>query len=249
MLELSLFQIGAVLATYLFAAVAKGITGLGFTTTCLPILALIVGLKDAMPLVIVPSVCSNLIVMRQVGRFRETLHRFWPMFLALVPGLVLGLWVLAQIDSVQAGAVLGAMLILWCAFTFLKPDLRLPSGWEGSIAPFTGFTTGVINGVTGSQVMPAVPFLMMLNLDRNMFVQAMNCAFTLSSLVMAVGLGRLGLFSLEDLLVSSLGVTLIYMGLRIGAGIQSHLSETLFRNMVLLMLLVMGLGLFISLFA
>lgn len=243
LLDLSLWQLGAILATYMFAAGAKGITGLGFSTTCLPILALLVGLKDALPLVILPSICSNLIVMRQAGRFGDTVARFWPMLLALLPGLALGLWALSHLDGAQAGAALGLLLLIWCAFSAFKPDLSLPPRWERPIMPLSGLLTGLINGVTGSQVMPAVPVLMMLRLERNMFLQAVNCSFTLSSLVMAVGLGRLGLFSLTDALVSALGTGFVLFGLRLGARIRDRLSEDRFRIALLVMLGLMGLSL------
>jgi len=241
--DLSILQIALIFATYVFAATAKGITGLGFSTTCLPILAYIVGLKDALALVVVPSICSNLVVMRQAGRFGETVRRFWPMLLALLPGLALGLWTLSRIDGVQAGAVLGVMLLLWCAFTIATPDLRLPPRWERPLAPLSGCLTGFINGVTGSQVMPAVPFLMMLNMERNLFVQAINCSFTLSSIVMVIGLGRLGLFSGEEFLISALGTCLVFVGLRAGVAVRDRLSGTWFRNAVLGMLTLMGIGL------
>ncbi len=242
-LDLTILQVLGILATYMFAAVAKGVTGIGFSTTCLPILALLVGLKDALPLVILPSVCSNLVVMRQAGRFRETIGRFWPMLLALFPGLAMGLWTLSRIDGVQAGAVLGIILLLWCAFSFAKPDLRLPLRWQQPLAPVSGCLTGFVNGVTGSQVVPVVPFLMMQRLDRDLFIQAVNCSFTLSSFVMAFGLVQLGLFSTNDLVISALGVFLVFFGLQIGGGIRRQLSETKFRNAVLVMLSVMGLSL------
>ena len=108
--ELSTWEIAAIFATYLFAAGAKGITGLGFTTTSLPILAIFLGLKEALPLVIIPSVFSNIVVMRQVGRFGETVRLFWPLLLALLPGLILGLWILSQVDGELAGAALGVYL-------------------------------------------------------------------------------------------------------------------------------------------
>lgn len=247
--DLTALQIVGIFATFLFAATAKGVTGLGFSTTSLPILAVLVGLKDAMPLVIIPSICSNLVVMRQAGRFTETVQRFWPMFLALLPGLVIGLWVLSHVDGVQAGAALGVMLIFWCAFSFGKPDLKLAPHLERPLAPISGCMTGVINGLTGSQVMPAVPFLMMLHLERNLFIQAVNCSFTLSSLVMALGLGQLGLFERSDVVISSLGVGLVFAGLRLGTAIRHRLSERLFRNAILAMLTVMGLSLVLPVLA
>ena len=99
--------------------------------------------------------------------------------------------------------MLGAILILWCAFS--NPVLRLPGQWERPLGPVSGCLTGIVNGVTGSQVMPAVPFLMSLHLDRNLFVQAANCSFTKSSVVMAIGISRIGLFDLNDVLISILG--------------------------------------------
>ncbi len=243
--ELHGWQVTAILATYLFAATAKGVTGLGFSTTCLPILALLVGLKDALPLVVIPSIYSNIVVMRQAGRFVETLNRFWPMLLALLPGLALGLWTLAYIDGRLAGAILGVMMLVWCAFSFAKPELTIAARWERPLAPFAGFITGTINGITGSQVMPMVPFMMMLRLERNLFIQGVNCSFTLSSLVMVLGLGMLGLFLWEDVLISAIGVCFVTLGLSLGAAIRRRLSETLFRQGILVMLSVMGLALIV----
>lgn len=241
--DLSAFQLTGILLAYVFAATAKGVTGLGFSTTCLPILALIVGLKDALAFVLIPSVCSNLVVMHQVGRFKETLRRFWPMLLALVPGLALGLWILSGIDGVQAGAVLGIILLLWCAFSLAAPEMRLPAAWERPLAPLSGCLTGVINGVTGSQVIPSVPFLMALHLERNLFIQALNCSFTLSSLVMGFGLGQLGLFSSDHVLISACGTIFVFFGLRMGSRIRHRLPENVFRHAIIAMLAIMGLSL------
>ncbi|MEL6618111.1 MAG: sulfite exporter TauE/SafE family protein [Pseudomonadota bacterium] len=237
------WQVAAILGTYVFAALVKGVTGLGFSTTCLPFLAFVVGLKDALPLVIIPSVSSNLVVMYGAGRFAETVGRFWPMLLATVPGLILGLWALSRIDGAQAGGVLGAMLLLWCVFTLARPELRLAPRWERPLGPLSGFLTGTINGVTGSQVMPAVPYLMMLNLDRNLFIQAINCSFTLSSVVMAIGLNRLGLFTTQAAVLSVLGTAFIFIGLKAGEWVRHRMSPERFRLGVLLMLIAMGASL------
>ncbi len=247
--DLTTVEIITIFAAYLFAATAKGVTGLGFSTTCLPILVFAIGLKDALPLVLIPSICSNLVVMRQVGQFKPTILRFWPMLLATIPGLILGLWVLSGIDGDRAKVVFGLVLLMWCGFSFLKPDLRLRDGLEGRIAPVSGICTGFLNGLTGSQVMPVVPFLMSLNLGRSAFIQAANCSFTMSSFIMMAGLGHLGLFTGVDVVISTLGVVCVFIGVKFGTAIRERLSERAFRNIILAMLTMMSISLLMSSFA
>ena len=47
---------------------------------------------------------------------------------------------------------------------------------------------------------------MALNLDRSVFIQATNISFTLSSLIMAIGLTRLELFTLDAIKLSLAGL-------------------------------------------
>lgn len=244
-LDYAPWQIVVIVLTYLLAAFAKGITGLGFSTTCLPFLAMTVGLKDALSLVIIPSVTANFVVMYGAGHFQQTMQRFWPMLLATVPGLLIGLCILGAADGGKAGAVLGFILIAWCLFSFLKPDFRLRSSLEGPLGVASGFLTGVVNGLTGSQVMPSLPYLMALGLNRKMFVQAMNCSFTLSSLIMALGLQKLGLFSSGAVIVSLIGTLFAFVGLRFGESYRNRLSTEMFRITVLLMLSAMSVSLII----
>lgn len=236
-------QIAFIFAVYLFAATAKGVTGLGFSTICLAPLALVVGLKAALPLLIVPSVSSNILVMVGAGQFGQTLRRFWPMLMATVPGLLLGLWLLGAVDGARAGAVLGVVLLVFVVFSFARPNMRLPARLEAPLQPLSGLLTGVVNGITGSQVMPSMPFLMALHLERNMFIQAINCSFTMSSLIMIAGLAQLGLLTLDALLVSILGTVFALSGIRLGERIRHRLSPGTFRLAILVMLTAMGISL------
>lgn len=241
-------EIMIVLAVYFFAATAKGVTGLGFSTTCLPFLVATLGLKEALPLLLIPSIASNVQVMYGAGRFGETLRRFWPMLLANVPGLLLGLWLLGGSDGAALAAILGGVLIAYVAFAWARPDLRLPARLERPLQPVSGALTGLVNGLTGSQVMPSMPFLMALHLDRNLFIQASNCSFTLSSLIMGLGLAHLGLMSQGALVLSTLGIAVATAGVRTGERIRHRLSPDLFRRAVLAMLGAMGLSLILGTF-
>lgn len=245
-IEYSAFQLAAILATYLLAGTGKGITGLGFSTICLPFLALSVGLKDALPLVIIPSVCSNLMVMIGVGNFVPAVKRFWPMLLTTVPGLILGLWLLDAFDGETAGAMLGLVLLAFCIFSYANPNYQIPARLQAPLAPISGFLTGTFNGITGSQVMPSMPFLMSLGLERNMFIQSINCSFTMSSFIMAIGLTQLGLFTMQAFVISLCGVVMAFFGVRFGERLRDMLSPEQFRNAILALLVVMAIILIIK---
>jgi hypothetical protein len=232
-----------IIGAYLLAGVVKGATGLGFSTTCLPLLALAIGLKDALPLVIIPSVSSNVLIMRTTGHFRETVRRFWPLYAALLPGLAAGLAALALVDGSDAAVVLGVVLILYGAYALARAPVRLPEHLERPLAPVTGLLTGFVNGLTGSQVMPVLPYMFALQLDPNRLVQAINCSFTLSSLVMAAGLSHLALFDLHDVAVSVAGIVPALGGTRIGAAVRARLHADTFRTMVLVVLVLLGAAL------
>lgn len=228
------------LVAFLVAGLIKGTTGLGFSTACLPFLVMAAGLKDALALIIVPSIISNLTVMREAGHFRETVSRFWPLYLALVPGIIAGLGVLDRIDGLAAAAVLGGVLCVYSLYGLTAPGLRLPDAWERPLAAPTGFLTGMLNGLTGTQVIPLLPYMLARPLDPNRLVQAVNCSFTLSSLAMAAGLSTLSLFSLKQLALSVAGIAPALGGVKLGSMLRRRLDAGLFRRLVLLVLLALG---------
>mgnify|MGYP001160967359 FL=1 len=240
-------QLTIVASAFLFAAFVKGVTGLGFSTTALPFLVYALGIKEALPLLIIPSIASNLIVMRDAGQFRPTASRFRWLYLAVAPGVVLGLSLLNWLDPIVSSAVLGIALILYCVIAWLQPDFRMRPKIAKALEIPVGFTTGLINGVTGSQVMPVLPFLLSLQLERNMFIQAINVSFTLSSLVMAVGLWKLGLMTLQSVEVSLLGLIVVLIGVRLGSHVRRWFSPAAFRSAVLIILTVLGVGLIVRL--
>ncbi|MEM8971536.1 MAG: sulfite exporter TauE/SafE family protein, partial [Pseudomonadota bacterium] len=138
---------------------------------------------------------------------------------------------------------LGVVLVAYCLFALANPNLRLAANLEKPLAPIIGFTTGILNGLTGSQVMPVLPYLLSLNLEPNRFVQAINFSFTLSSLVMAAGLTKLGLMTLETATISACGLVLVWAGIKLGTRVRSMLSPELFRAIILVFLMLLGASL------
>jgi uncharacterized membrane protein YfcA len=233
-------EMAIILGAFFFAAFVKGTTGLGFSTTALPFLVLSLGLKETLPLLIVPSVTSNIIVMRDAGGFRPALRQFWPLYVAAIPGLLVGLYLLSWLNPVASAGVLGLVLIAYCLFAMAQPEFRLRPRVARMLTVPTGLINGVFNGLTGSQVMPALPYLMSLHLPAERFVQVINILFTGSSVVMALGLAKLGLLTPAVLLISATGLVPVFVGVFLGSKLRRWLAPKMFRIAVLAVLLVLG---------
>ena len=234
-------QIATVGLGYLIAGAVKGATGLGYSTTALPILTFGIGLRAAMPLVLIPSMASNFAIMLSAGHFWQTVRQFALLYVSLVPGLALGLAMLLYVDQDLAAGMLGLVLVTYAIFTFCQPNLVLPVRLHGPLQIPVGLMNGFINGLTGSQIMPLAPFMLSLRLDPNRFVQAINIAFTLSSLVMMLGLSRSGLLTWNGLAISVAGIGPTLVGAWLGGRLRQRMPAAGFRRLVLCALFVLGL--------
>lgn len=239
---------GLVIGAFFLAAFLKGVTGMGFSTICLGLIAAFVDIKLAIPLVIFPSLSSNVLVMMDAGRFVEALKRFWILFLSALPGLALGLILLDSVSNDVARLVLGVVLFAYGLWSLVKAAPALPPRLEPVLNAPVGFVTGVVNGLTGSQVMPVLPYFVALKLDKDLFVQSINISFTASSLVMLLGLSNLGLLSWSIAGVSAIGIPLVAAGIWLGGKIRRRIPDEQFTTVVLVLLMLLGLNLMAKMF-
>jgi uncharacterized membrane protein YfcA len=160
----------------LVAGLVKGATGLGYSTCALPFLVSAVGLKSAIVIVPIPALAANLGLLFGAGNVAEMLRRFWVFYAATVPGIFYGTKLLAWIDQKLATQVLGVITVAFTLYGAIQPNLTLPSRWERPLQLPAGLLNGLFTGLTGSQVMPLLPYMLSLKLDPDRFVQAVNIA-------------------------------------------------------------------------
>lgn len=224
------------------AGIVKGATGLGYASSALPFLVFAVGLRHAMAIVLLPAIATNIAVALGNGHLRETLQRFAALYVAMLPGIAVGLWLLVGTAPETAVLVLGVIVVAYALFALAKPSLSLPGRLAGPLQIPVGFLNGVLTGLTGSQVMPLVPFVMALGLDPARLVQAINLGVLLASLVLAAGLVLSGAVGDTMLIVSLFAVLPALAGVEIGRRLQPLIPAAHFRSVVLIVLLVSGVG-------
>ena len=222
------------------AGIVKGATGLGYSSCALPFLVSAIGLKPAMALVVVPAMATNVTVACTAGHFFETSRRFASLYLAMLPGIAIGVYLLVWINQAIAVQALGTIIIAYVLLTAFRPQMSLPQALEHLLKVPTGFMNGVLTGLTGSQVMPLFPYMMALNLDPGRLVQAINLAVLLASLLLAVGLLAAGIMTPQLLAISVLALAPALAGCQLGARARKYIPVEQFKSIVLFVLLVTG---------
>ncbi len=229
-----------VLLALSFSAFIKGSLGLGFSTICLAILANIIELKTAISIVVLPSLLSNLIVMLQAGNLRISLQRFYLLILFSLPGMLIGLQALRSEDNRLSIQVLGAVLVIYGIWGWFNHRFKIRRELEKKLNPIIGIFTGLINGATGSQIFPVMPYLLSLNISKDVLVQTINLSFTLNSLVMLLFLISIDRLDTGSILNYSLGIIPVAIGVWLGGKLRKRIPEQSFKRLVMLLIVALG---------
>jgi hypothetical protein len=80
-------------------------------------------------------------------------------------------------------------------YTVVRPNFHLPAASEQLLQFPAGLLNGFLTGLTGSQILPLLPYMMSLKLDPSRFVQAINIAVITASLILILALMVSGLMT------------------------------------------------------
>jgi len=229
----------------LFSAFVKGALGLGFSTICLAILANLIDIKLAIAIILIPSMVSNLVVMFDAGHWKVSFKLFWTMLLTAVIGMMAGLQILRQEDNSLSINLLGCALILYGCYGLYSYYKKRPFSIKDSsipkLNPLIGITTGAINGATGSQIFPIMPYLLALNISKDMLIQTINMSFTISSVVMLMALFYMGAIDTSFTLKSSIGILPMLLGIYLGNKVRKRIPEENFKALAMALIIVLGI--------
>jgi uncharacterized membrane protein YfcA len=222
------------------AGFTKGIIGLGLPTIAMGLLAVLLPAAEAAALLILPSLATNVWQMLDGPHLGRLLRRLWPLNLGVCLGTWLGAALLAGIGGRHGGLALGVALIAYAGSGLAALRLVVPPRAEPVLGPITGAVTGGITAATGVFVIPAVPYLQAVGLQKDELVQALGLSFTVSTLALAAALAGVDAFARDLLLPSLLAVVVSLAGMRLGQAVRARLRPQAFRLSFFLGLLALG---------
>ncbi|RUZ76824.1 sulfite exporter TauE/SafE family protein, partial [Mesorhizobium sp. M7A.F.Ca.US.003.02.2.1] len=197
---------------------------------------------QAAALLLIPSLVTNLWQLLTGPSFGRLCKRLWTMMAGVMLGTVAGAGLLTGTHSGVASAGLGAALVLYALLGLAKAGFTTPARREALMSPLVGVATGLVTGATGVFVIPAVPYLQSLRLEKEDLIQALGLSFTVSTAALAIGLFKAGaLASPSAQLVGSVAALVPALaGMFAGQALRQKMSVETFRKVFFAGLLALG---------
>src|ERR1043165_3543227 len=228
-------------AVFLLAGLVKGLLGLGLPTVAMGLLAVSMPPSHAMAIVIVPAIVTN-IWQTFVGPYlRDITRRLWP----LMVGTAIGIWSAAGLMTgpyARYGTiVLGVLLVIYAVIGLSKFSFRVSRANERWIGGIVGLITGVVSAATGVQVIPSMPFMQAIGMEKDELVQALGVFFTVATVALAFNITASGLLTAATALPGAIAMVASFAGMFIGQAVRSRMQPEVFRRWFLISMIFLGL--------
>lgn len=227
-------------AVFALAGLTKGIVGLGLPTISMGLLAVVMTPVEAAAILVLPSFVTNVWQMVAGPSLQTVVRRLWPMMLAVCLGTWSGAGLITGATVLYGTSLLGAALLLYALTGVASVRLTASKEQEPWLGPIVGAVTGVITAATGVFVIPAVPYLQAIGLEKEELVQALGLSFTVSTLALTINLAFVGALktSLAGPAVGALATACA--GMWIGQVLRLRMNPITFRRWFFVGLLLLG---------
>ncbi len=230
---------GVALAAF-FAAFTGAVTGFGSALVGMPLLAQILPVQVAAPLMAVISLCINssmLVIQRQAFRWQAV----WQLILAAIIGIPVGILLVSTLSEQVVLTILGVLLIAYAVYAWVTP--RLPELKHPIWKYVFGFFSGVLGGAYNVGGPPAVVYASSKGWEASEFRSNLQALFLVENIVILAGHAWAGNYTTRVLGYLPYAIPALAAGIVLGVFLDRFIPDKLFRKMVLILLVVLGLAL------
>jgi uncharacterized membrane protein YfcA len=223
----------AILSIMFFAGLVHGTLGLGFPMVATPMLAVFFDVLTAILITLLPTVAVNLASIWNSRKSLDSVVRFAPLIGFVLPGSLIGAYILATSDPAPFRLALAALILL---YLWTNISGRLPRQWLAGNAMLAmvlfGFIAGLAGGTTNVMVAILIVFFRSIEVPRTSMVPALNACFLVGKISQIAVLSLAGLVSFT-LLYETLPLALAaVLALVVGQRIREKIAVQVYRRVL-----------------
>jgi uncharacterized protein len=230
-----------IIVAFLLAGFIKGVLGLGLPTVSMGLLAVSMPPAQALAIVIVPAIVTNIWQTFAGPYLRDIIRRLWPLMIGTVAGIWLNAGMLTGPNAHFVPIVLGVLLVIYAAIGLSKFSFSVARPHEKWIGGIVGLLTGVISAASGVQVIPSMPYMQAIGMEKDELVQALGVFFTVATVALAFDLTSAGLLSAATALPGAVAIVCAFIGMFIGQAVRSRMQPDAFRRWFLIAMILLGI--------
>ena len=241
-----LVEYGPWIITWCFFALCcggfiKGTLGVGTPLLTVPMMAQVLPPQMAIAIMAVPVVVANLWQFSQAERSSAVISRFWPTFIAILVGTWVGVKILSIIDEQTLLVLVGLAVITFALLQGSKFQFHLPESLVKPAGILFGGASGVIGGVSSFFGPMLITYLISIRgLAKNQFVSTISFLYVSAVIPWTITLFIYDILDQRLLIYSAIATLPVTLGLVIGQRLRSLISESGFRTLIILILVISG---------
>jgi uncharacterized protein len=230
----------AIVVVFALAGFVKGVIGLGLPTVAIGLLATRMPPSHALAIVIVPAIVTN-IWQTFVGPYlRDIVRRLWPLMIGTCLGIWSGSGLMTGPYARFGTIILGALLVIYAIVGLSKVHFSVARPHEKWVGGIVGVLTGLVSAATGVQVIPSMPFMQAIGMEKDELVQALGVFFTTATIALSFNLADAGLLTVSTALPGIIAMIAAFTGMYIGQTVRSRMDPDSFRRWFLVAMLLLG---------
>jgi uncharacterized protein len=227
-------------AALLLAAFVKGATGLGFPLIATPMVALLLDIRTAVTVLILPNLFMDSAQVIRNGIPYDVFRRFSGLILPTIIGVFLGTMALVNTPLWILNLCLAVMLLIFVGSNLLKLDFAISSRQEKFLSPSFGLLSGFLNGLTNAAGPTLAIYLYSLKLEKRTFVKSLATIFVTTKLSQLVAISTWNLFNRETIILSIQVLLFTLAGFYAGVKAQDRVNQGTFNRGLLVLLAAIG---------
>lgn len=239
-------QLTVVVLASFAGALVKSVTGLGYPVIAVPLIALVLGVEDAVVLVALPNLAANAYLCWESRDARDQTRDLGPLVGFGVVGAVIGTIALVRLPEEPLLITLALMVLVFVVLFLRRPDLSLDPRTTRRGIPAVGTLIGVMQGAVGVSGPVVATWIHGYRLAPRAYVHSVTFIFGVTGFAQIVVLVLQGQFSAERLLAALVAAVPVAIATPLGLRLRSRLAGPTFEKVVLVVLAVSAVSLLVE---